>query len=791
MFQSLREISLLNRFFNIRGNEWSRVIFALVIKFLYRTAFVVGWTVLVAMFVSRYGILSLPYLFVINAIFSIIGSVVYSLCFERISRLTVMISTIVLSGLFLFTAAAIVDTHQIFFFSLLILSISILLNQLRIIMIAYVEELFDPLTSERTFPVIEVSETLGGIVAGIIVTFLSSYFSLSSFVYLMVSVLLLLIPLLLFFDFEEERVELVRSKNYEKGPDGIFTQLKQAFKDKAHSSFVYGLIFIVLFQWIIFNLIEFQYTKVVYQNVSNVIFEAGSGFEHAFIHDLGLLFILFSTSALIVEILLGSRLITSLGVVGAMLLHPIVTLFSLMGLFFRFDFLTAVLAKNNFTLTSVIHTNTYHISYYAVKERVREHLREFLEGVVRPLGALIGTLAVIILDKIFVGNPLNLALNISMVICTLVFFFITYRQQEKYTKVVTEELLNSKEKHIRFNAINLLAQRGHKMALVTLRGILANHDEPDSVKVKILAVLSELQSSESVLDVVNCLVSQKAEIREAALDTLISFKFLHSYSKDYLFVKYQLIASLKDLYKEEKDKEILAKIIFLMSLLSNVSTVEFLFKVINSKNSNHKSDAIFALGKCDDEKIAKILEEYLYSKNLSYQINAAMALVNFKKYRDEALHVINSFIYSEKKDRVLFGLLAIGELNMKSKKAVCLKYLDSDDVDMKMYSAIALAKMGFYHSVASILDLLFSGDEYLVKKVKSSIKNVDVRIYKNIDKIVKHVVSQKIEDLKIKNNNVDLESFSHESLSHLKKLYTLIDEYEEVDTINSLIKNNL
>ena len=488
---------------------------------------------------------------------------------------------------------------------------------------------------------------------------------------------------------------------------------------------------------------------------------------------------------------MGSRLITSLGVVGAMLLHPIVTLLSLMGLFFRFDFLTAVLAKNNFTLTSVIHTNTYHISYYAVKERVREHLREFLEGVVRPLGALIGTLAVIILDKIFVGNPLNLALNISMVICTLVFFFITYRQQERYTKVVTEELLNSKEKHIRFNAINLLAQRGHKMALVTLRGILANHDEPDSVKVKILAVLSELQSSESVLDVVNCLVSQKAEIREAALDTLISFKFLHSYSKDYLFVKYQLVASLKDLYKEEKDKEILAKIIFLMSLLSNVSTVEFLFKVIHSKNSNHKSDAIFALGKCDDEKIAKILEEYLYSKNLSYQINAAMALVNFKKYRDEALHVINSFIYSEKKDRVLFGLLAIGELNMKSKKAVCLKYLDSDDVDMKMYSAIALAKMGFYHSVASILDLLFSGDEYLVKKVKSSIKNVDVRIYKNIDKIVKHVVSQKIEDLKIKNNNVDLESFSHESLSHLKKLYTLIDEYEEVDTINSLIKNNL
>ena len=216
-----------------------------------------------------------------------------------------------------------------------------------------------------------------------------------------------------------------------------------------------------------------------------------------------------------------------------------------------------------------------------------------------------------------------------------------------------------------------------------------------------------------------------------------------------------------------------------------------MFKIINAKNSDHKADAIFALGKCDDDSIAKILEGYIYSKNLIYQLNAAMALVNFKKYRDEALHLINSFIYSDKKDKIIYGLLAIGELNLRSKKSVCLKYLESDDVELKLYSSIALAKMGFYHSVSSILDLLFAGDEHLVKKIKSSIKNVDVRIYKNIDKILKQVVSQKVEDLKVQNNHSNLESFSADSLARLKKLYTLIDEYEEVETINSLIKNNI
>lgn len=790
MLQSLRQFTLLNRFFNIRDGEWIRVFFSIMVKFLYRVAFVIAWTVLVAIFVSRYGILSLPYLFVINAVFSIIGSVLFSLFFEKFSRVAVMIVAVAVSGFLIFVAAMASDA-SILFFSSLILAISIFLNQLRIIMIAYVEELFDPLTSERTFPIIEVSETLGGIVAGVLVTFFSSYFALTTFLYLIVGVLFLLIPLLLFYDFSEHRVELVHKKGHQSRHYGIFDQIKAAFDTKVHSSFVFGMILIVLFQWIIFNLLEFQYTRAVYQNVSHVIFEAGSGFEHAFIHDLGLLFVLFSTSALLVEVFLGSRLITGLGVIGAMLLHPIVTFFSILGLSVRFDFLTAVLAKNNFTLTSVIHTNTYHISYYAVRENVREHIREFLEGIVRPLGALLGTLVVILLENLFFDESLILALNVAMLISTAVFFYVTYRQQQKYTRVVTEELLNSDENHVRLSAIDLLAQKGHSLAFEKLQGLLNNPDESDSLKVRILNVFSELQSSELVLDVVGCLKSKRLEVCEAALDTLISFKFLYEDSDGYLFLKYRIISALKELYSKETNKEILAKIICLMSLLSNVATVEFLLKILNSKKSGNKADALFALGKCKDDEIAKILKSYLGSSNLQYQINAAMALISFKNYRGEALHTINSFIYSGRKDKIIYGLLAVGELNLRSKKSVCLRYLESSDVDLKLGAAVALAKMGFFHSVSSLLELLFDGDILTIKKIKRSLKNVDVRIYKNIDKIVKEVVSKKIDELKEKNGNTTVESFSGESLEHLKKLYTMIDEYEEIDLINSLIKTNI
>ncbi len=769
MLQNLRQFNLLNSFFNIRGGEWLRVLFSIGIKFLYRTAFVIVWTVLVAIFVSRYGILALPYLFVVNAVFSIIGSILFSLFLEKLSRVAVMVTTIVVSGILIFIAALVANTNQIVFFSLLILAVSIFLNQLRIIMIAYVEELFDPLTSERAFPIIEVSETLGGIVAGFLVIFLSNYFALTTFLYLIVSILFLLVPILLLFDFKEHEVELVSKKSHAVAAEGIFNQMKASFDTKVHSSFVIGMIFIVLFQWIIFNLLEFQYTGAVYQNVSQVIFEAGGGFENAFIHDLGLLFILFSTSALLVEIFLGSRLITGLGVIGAMLLHPIVTFFSVLGLSLRFDFLTAVLAKNNFTLTSVIHTNTYHISYYAIREKAREHIRNFLEGIVRPFGALLGTLMVILLENLFFEESLIYALNVAMLICTVLFFYIIYRQQEKYTRVVTEELLNSKEKHVRLNAVDLLAQRGHKFAFEKLQSLLNDTHESDSLKVRILNVMSELQTPELVLDIVNCLKSKRLEVCEAALDTLISFRFLHGNSSDYLFIKYRLISGLKDLYSREKNKEVLAKVIYLMSLLSNVSTVEFLFNVLNSAKSGNKADAIYALGKCKDDEIVHVLNDYLVSTNLQYQINAAMALANFRSSRSEAFHVINSFIYSEKKEKIVYGLFAAGELNLHSKKSICLKYLESTDVDLKLAAAIALAKMGFFHSVSSLLELLFAGDIGMIKKIKRSLKNVDVRISKNIDKIIKEVVARKIDELKAKNNN-NMELFSGETLEHQKNL---------------------
>ena len=81
-------------------------------------------------------------------------------------------------------------------------------------------------------------------------------------------------------------------------------------------------------------------------------------------------------------------------------------------------------------------------------------------------------------------------------------------------------------------------------------------------------------------------------------------------------------------------------------------------------------------------------------------------------------------------------------------------------------------------------DLLLSNNDEVVRNTKCLLANVDARIYKIVDKILKQVVCSEIENLKDPHGSLALNKMTPVSLLHLKHLYELIDEYEEVEKIN-------
>ena len=793
MLKEIKQISFFNKLFNVHGYEWPKIGMAWLVRFFYRIGFVIGWTVLVGLIVTTYGIAFLPYLFVMNAIFVIIGSFVYSTILFKYKRQNLMVGTIFITGLLLLTAIPFADSHRSLFFALVIVSVAMFLTQFKIILSGYIEEMFTPLQSERTFPLIESSDTIGGILGGLMVTLLAKDIEPQAFIYLWVGFLFLIIPCMYMYEVFNKEVALFQRnevKHKKRGKDiGVLAEIKNDFLSVENVSFIKGLFLIVFFQWLLFNLLEFQYTKAVFQNISGLVLDAGSGMEHAFIHDLGALFILFSSSALLVQFFIGSRLINYLGVAGSMMLHPIVTLLSMLGLTFSFSFLPAVMTKNNFTITTIIHTNAYHSAYYAVDEKLRDHTRELLEGVVRPVGAIVGTLALILLQGFFEGELLIYYVNLLMLLVAVLMFYVAYTQQARYTQVALDDLVGQRPRRIRVNAIDILAQRGHKDALPVLLKVLADKKEPVVIRVKVLRSLGELRDPKAIEGILEVFSSSKVAIRSAAIETLLCYKKLGSVGKRRLFFEYKMVEALKKFYKFEKREEVRAKIISLLSRLSTIGTLEFLLGILAHSRGKLRENAIYALGKFNDKAVIEFLLPYLDANSPWQKINTAVALGQFDEYKDEMLYIIADFLHSGDVAKISAGLYAIGEVGLKDKRGLCVSYLQSEHMDIRISSAIALAKMGYNDATPVLLDLLFDKDGVGSRKIKKMLKNVDVRISKNIDKILKQVVSVEISKLMEKHKNKSLSRLGRKTLHTLKWLYSLIDEYDEIEVIDNILKN--
>ncbi len=739
MFSDIRQISILNKIFNVRGNEWSKIVISWILSSFYRIGFVVGWTLIVTLFVSRYGISYLPYLFVMNAVFRIIGSMLLSTVMDKLKKDFLMISILFISVLLLFLAYYFANLNLILFFGLLIVAESMFLCQFRTILHGFTEELFTPIQSERTFPLIESSETIGGIIGGLVVVLFSKTIDPSSFVLIWIFMLLLSVPFIFICERINKKAELMINEHKEHDKNiGFLTKIFKELSSKTHFSYVRGILLIVFLQWFLFNLLDFQYTKAVYQNASHIILDSGSSFEHAFVHDLGQLFILFSGSALLIQLFVGSRLISSLGIIGSMILHPIVTLLSLFGLTLSFNFRNAVLAKNNFTITNVIYTNAYHSSFYSINEESREHLRTVLDGVVRPLGALFGTIALIILQRFFVDNQLVFYINFSMILVSSFLLYITYNQQNTYTNLAINDLKHSKIEEIRFNAIDILAQKGHKYDINILINILLDKNEPVSIRVKILQALSEIQNFSVIPDLIECLSFSDPIIREEALNTLLSYKDLMKNSDNYIVYEYKLINSLEKVYKSEKNNEIQLKILTLFSHISNVSTFEFLMNILKKARGDLKANIIFALGNYKDPAVIDIIRPYLKAEDHKQRLSAIISLGKFKEFKEEALGMILTLLHSKSNTDVVDGILAVGELNLKKLSKFCFKLLSSKNDRLRLYGAFSLAKMKYHESIPVFVDIVLNGKREISLEAKKLLCNINIAISRNIARIIKH-----------------------------------------------------
>lgn len=771
------KLATINHIFNVSEGEWPRILIAWTLRFLFQFGFVIGWTTLISMFVARFSLELLPYLFIANAALIIVGTFLYSELIHRVHKETLIVVTALLAGSIFYVSTFFLAVKSALFFACILTGGAILLSQLDIMLALFIEELFTPLESERTFPLIESSHTIGGILAGVTITILAQYIPTYKFVYIWIITTLLIIPIIFSFRSYIKKLPFLELEKHKEAPSNRFKKFIEGYREVKNIPFLKGLLNVILVQWIFINLMEFQYINAIQTNIHG---------ENSLAMKLGTLHIIFSASALLVQLFIASRMLNSLGIIGSMMLQPIVMLLNMVGLSFRFNLTSAVVAKTSFEITHVIYQNAYLSSYYSIKHSIRESAREFIDGLMKPMGAIIGMLIILNLENFFHGKELIHLLNGIMTISIITMGIILIRLREKYTKEAENALKTPYDHSEKLNAIEVLSQKGHKNGAELVTQLLMNPHESEIVKLTALKALGKFQDPTSLPEILDCLLESNERIKMAALETLSQFRDLGKHVFSQAFSKYRVTKTLMDLFQKEESEEIRAHIIQILANLKQSKIADFIIKTLqNATSESLKKDCIQACGLFRDPNAAHYIKPYIQSENPEIRAKTIIALWQFPKYRPMLEDKLKKLLQSDQSIERVNGIEALGEIGEKGSITHLLEARKSHDASIRYHAVIALAKLGHNDALKSMAELLLQEENS--KNIKKVLQKLPPHLKKKMEKIVHRKVSKEVNTIFHEAKHHNLKKFKKETLKKLKQLYELVEDHQEVLKIENEI----
>lgn len=806
---------ILSRIFNIASSQWPRVTECWLITFFFKVGSAIGWTVLTAAFVSRFGISFLPLLFVVNAILIILSTSFFEYFITRMKREVLMIMMLLIASICLFFASFLYDRSPNTFFVLIVIAESVFLAQFNVFIPILVGDRFTPLESQRTFPFVESGDTLGGLIGGTFVGLFAARLPTAWFLYLWILFLVCAIFVFVIASHFRKSLPPLPFRAYQNtGREKTVDQIKLVFKGIQQFPFLKGLVFIVLFQWIFMNILEFQYTKAMEQAVTRkpestiaslepklfqvAVLSSMDGVKNlpdveqplgnraltqsqqtALTEKLGTWKGIFHGGAFIIQVLFASRIITALGIVGAMLLHPIIMLMSLIGMFLKFGFISSVASRLNFEITNVVHKNAYFASHYAFPKFLRDQAAEFLEGMVRPMGTIIGMLFILGFQLALSGRDLSMWIHIIMLAIMFVILITTLRLQPKYTSITKEQLFSKLPYPEKLNAIEILAQRGHRESPLILMEKL-QHAEPESpiIRIKLLKALGQFRDYSTLPGILEAFNDPDSDVRLEAAHALMNFYDIGEQFYTQAFSRYRMIEVLKDVFRKEKSAAVRSAIIRVFSLMREPQIVSFLLDVLHDESSDMRSDCIYTLGLFRDPNIVYYIRPFLDSEDPRMVANTIIALWQFPQYHAMIEEKIEHMLASKDTSFLTAGMYAIGEIRLPWKKKL-YSYLNNGNPEAALEAAFSLTKLADPRGFEALLNRLLTVSAEEFDDLR--------RFFHRLKQKAKHMARQFLMDAasnELKSIGDRMES--GEALERLRRLYILLDEHEELFALEAV-----
>lgn len=745
---------------NVNPSEFSDVIYSWLVSFFIRVAFVIGWTVLIVQFIDYFGLKSIPLLFITHSLASLFGHLVFRKIISKHNPHSVLVVTTLLTCLISIASFYLFNISQLGFMTSVFIIVSVLLTQLRIAKMLFVENLFSPIQSSRIFPIVESADTIGVIFGGFAITVLSAFFPLHLVTLFIAFPLAIIIPIIVSFLNQSFKHPILNSlvKHNHSGSTISFKHLRA-------SKLLMSISTIVFFQYLFFGILEIQYLEQV--------FHFSHDAHHNLAYDLGVLHVIFGAATVLFQILVASRILSFTGIIRSMLISPIVLLSSILFVIFSPGFIPVLLSKFNFEISGVLFNNAYHSSYYVFAHSSRAKIMEFLESFIKPLGLLlVGVLSSVTLNadgSFFYLNILGAISLLLMMIGINVF-------DKSYKFIPLLHLRNSDNIQTLLDSLSILRQNPtHKNAHVLI-DLLNQREFPEECMKMIFCIIS----NQGDIDCLNRLVSlaENSEIKIKYLLPAIN-KFLIRYKtelKTLPFTNFHIRKIYDGLNATQMDDLTKAEIVTFM-LVSNISfelsndEVKQIQDCLTNSNIHLVYDVIDSI---DDSYICSVLEPLIDSKKpiLSFYLVSILYKFNWKfNYLD----FVGELVKSPKKFDQSLAMILASNLNLQiptecqSDLCTLTKLMIESKNKPSQHFLTYLFYSASTESVKEFKQLL------LITKTENFSNIVHAKLNSEVHKIL---------------NDLDEENLCKEKLAKLLDLYNLLGASKEFLLVNSLLSKS-
>jgi HEAT repeat protein len=228
-------------------------------------------------------------------------------------------------------------------------------------------------------------------------------------------------------------------------------------------------------------------------------------------------------------------------------------------------------------------------------------------------------------------------------------------------------------------------------------------------------------------------------------------------------------------------------IVKVFASIHHPEVVNLLLEGLHLPDPEVRSDIILIMGMFKDSTISHYIDPFLQDPHPKVRANTIIALWQFKKYRLKLLMPLLAMLESDEKEMKLSGIYTVGAIRAIQEIPRLLDFLEDEDLDVRRYAAIALAKMDNAFSVEALVYLVMHPDEETARKTKLMLSSVSVYTRKLVKTLMQQEITTRLWEKYGHTKRIPIEELGQADLKELLYYYELLDEDKEALKIKGIL----